>query len=114
VWTFVKMHVSALAARLSSTLSRHVIDQTGLTREFIIRLEFHPDDLTPGIKWPPEREADTSVPQAAPIFTALEQQLGLKIERTRGPRGFLVIDHIERPAPDAPALFADPHRPGRR
>lgn len=114
MWTFVKMPVSALAARLSSTLSRHVIDQTGLTREFIIRLEFHPDDLTPGIKWPPERDADTSVPQAAPIFTALEQQLGLRIERTRGPRGFLVIDHIERPVPDAPALVVDPHPPARR
>ena len=48
------------------------------SREFIIRLEFHPDDNTPGIKWPPERTPTR--PQAATIFTALEQQLGLKLE----------------------------------
>lgn len=102
VWTFGGFKISSLASRLSGTLGRHVIDQTSITGEFIIRFEFHPDENTPGIRWPAEREADTSAPQAASIFTALEQQLGLKIEKTRGPRGFLVIDSIERPTPDAP------------
>jgi hypothetical protein len=67
-----------------------------------MRLEFHPDDNTPGIVRPPERDADKSAPQAASIFTALEQQLGLKLEKTKGPRGFIVIDHIEKPTPDEP------------
>lgn len=102
VWTFAGFELSLLATRLSGTLGRTVTDRTGLKDEFIIRLEFHPDDNTPGIKWPPERDADTSAPQAATIFTALEQQLGLKLERVKGPREFLVIDSIEKPGPAAP------------
>ena len=101
VWTFGGFEISALAGRLSATLDRHVIDRTGLTGEFLMRLEFHPDENTPRIAWPAERDADTSVPQAATIFTALEQQLGLKLEKTKAPRGFLVVDHVERPSPNA-------------
>jgi len=106
-WLLAGFETSFLASRLSGTLGRTVTDRTGLKDEFIIRLEFHPDDNTPGIKWPPERDADTSVPQAATIFTALEQQLGLKLERVKGPREFLVIDSIEKPGSAAP-------RPDRR
>jgi uncharacterized protein (TIGR03435 family) len=97
VWTFTGFEIEAVAGRLSRTLDRHVIDKTGLTGDFIIRLEFHPDENTPGIVWPAERDADETIPRAASVFTALEQQLGLKIEKTRAPRGFLVIDHAERP-----------------
>lgn len=90
-------------------VGRHVIDRSGVKDEFIIRLEFHPDDNTPGIKWPPERDADTSVPQAASIFTALEQQLGVKLEKVKAPREFLVIDYIEKPKPELPSPH--PERP---
>jgi uncharacterized protein (TIGR03435 family) len=100
VWSFNGFEVDALAARLSRTVGLHVIDRTGLTGDYIIRLQFHPDDSTPGIIMPADREADTSVPQDAAIFTALEQQLGLKLEKTKGRRGFLVIDHVERPSPN--------------
>jgi uncharacterized protein (TIGR03435 family) len=98
VWTFNGFELSTLAARLSRALGRHVLDETGIDAEFVFRLEFHPDDATPGLNWT-ERDADDSVPRAASIFTALEQQLGLKIEPTRGRRGFIVIDHVERPTP---------------
>ena len=101
VWTFANFKVSALAGRLSRTVGRHVIDQTAIGDDFIMRLEFHPDENTPGIVWPAERDADTTAPQAASIFTALEQQLGLKLEKTKAPRGFLVIDQIERPSPNS-------------
>jgi uncharacterized protein (TIGR03435 family) len=101
VWTFASFKLSALAGRLSRTVGRHVIDQTGISDEFLIRLEFHPDENTPGIVWPGERDADTTAPQAASIFTALEQQLGLKLEKTKAPRGFMVIDQIERPSPNS-------------
>jgi uncharacterized protein (TIGR03435 family) len=96
VWTFTGFEVAAVASRLSRTLDRHVIDQTGITGDFIMRLEFHPDENTPGIVWPADHEADETTPRAASIFTALEQQLGLKIEKARAPRGFLVIDRVER------------------
>jgi uncharacterized protein (TIGR03435 family) len=99
VWRFTGFKMSSLAMRLSHALGRHVIERTGLSDKYIIRFEFHPDDATPGINWG-ERDLDTSAPQAASIFTALEQQLGLKVESIRGPRGYLVIDHVERPTPN--------------
>ncbi len=105
VWSFTGFPLSSLAGRLSPTLGRHVIDRTGITDSFIFRLTFHPDENTPGIVWPPERDADTSEPAAASVFTALEEQLGLKIEKTRAPRGFLVIDHVERPTSNGGAAF---------
>ena len=100
VWTFGGFALKSLAYRLSGTLGNYVIDDTGVADEFIIRLEFHPDENTPGIRMPAEREADTSAPQAASIFTALEQQIGVKLEKTKGPRGFLVIDHVEPLTPN--------------
>jgi uncharacterized protein (TIGR03435 family) len=96
VWSFNGFPISSLAGRLSRTVGRHVIDRTGIEGQYIYRFEFHPDENTPGIIWG-DRDADTSVPQGASIFTALEQQLGLKLESVKAPRGFLVIDHIERP-----------------
>jgi hypothetical protein len=86
-----------------ATLGLPVIDRTSLKDEFIIRLEFHPDDNTPGIVWPAQRDADTSAPQAASVVTALEQRLGLKLETIEAPRGSIVIDHIEKPTPDGPS-----------
>jgi uncharacterized protein (TIGR03435 family) len=100
VWTFGGFALQSLANRLSGTLGNYVIDDTGVADQFIIRLEFHPDENTPGIKVPAEREEDTSAPQAASIFTALEQQIGVKLEKTKGPRGFLVIDRVEPLTPN--------------
>jgi uncharacterized protein (TIGR03435 family) len=45
------------------------------------------------------------------IFAALHKQLGLKLEPTHGPRGYLVIDAIERPTPDAPSPGPPAHAP---
>lgn len=66
-----------------------------------ITWEYGPDENTPGVL----RSLTVSSagpPTAANVFTTLEQQLGLKLERIKGPRGYLVIDHIERPIPDLP------------
>jgi uncharacterized protein (TIGR03435 family) len=92
VWKFTDFELSSLAYRLSSALDAFVIDRTGVTDKFMLRLEFHPDDSTPGIHWT-DRGGDA--PEAAPVFTALEQQVGVRLEKTRGPRGYLVIDHVE-------------------
>jgi uncharacterized protein (TIGR03435 family) len=76
-------------ARIHLALAgRPVIDKTGIPGQFDFHLEFTPDNATP----PGE-------PPAGPtIFTALEQQLGLKLESTRGPGEFLVIDSIAKPS----------------
>jgi uncharacterized protein (TIGR03435 family) len=84
----------ALAANLSraynSALGRNVIDGTGLRGAFEIHLKWANDDLTGGAL-PPE-------PAGPSIFTALQEQLGLRLRSTRGPVEVLVIDHIEKPS----------------
>jgi len=77
-----------LAGALSGPVNRTVRDHTGLKGNFDVALEWTPDDLTP------------NGPSAVSIFTALQEQLGLKLEPTRGPVDVLVIDHVERPTPD--------------
>ena len=51
----------------------------------------------------PEPEPDAPI-----MFIALEKQLGLKLESTKGPHGFLVIDHIERPSPNSGPAILEP------
>ncbi len=80
-------------------VGRIVVDRTGLTGTFDIDL-----------RWMPDRPfTDTSQSAAAapsvvnnepPLFTAIQEQLGLKLERTKGPVEVLVIDSIERPTPN--------------
>jgi uncharacterized protein (TIGR03435 family) len=71
---------------LSDTLGRAVVDKTGLTGKYGIDLKWTPDDLQ-----------DT--PDAgASIFTAIQEQLGLKLESTRGTVQTFVVDHVERPS----------------
>jgi uncharacterized protein (TIGR03435 family) len=64
-------------------VDRPVVDKTGIDGMFDIRLEFSTDD------------SDTSLPS---IFTAVQEQLGLKLTPDKGPAEVLVIDHIERPS----------------
>ena len=79
-----------------------VFDKTGITDRFDFILEYAIDENTPGDPKSPDRSnADPSdMPRAATIFTALEEQLGLKLEPTKAPRGFTVIDHVERLSPN--------------
>jgi uncharacterized protein (TIGR03435 family) len=94
-WTFGGFTLSALAGQLSRLLGVHVIDQTGITDRFILRLEF-------------AREPDAADIESTSVVTALNDQLGLKLVKTKGPRGFLVIDAIERPTPDGPFVLVPP------
>jgi uncharacterized protein (TIGR03435 family) len=78
-----------LAISLSNRVDRLVLDETGLGGPFDFTLEFTPD------------QASTAAPTDAPsLFTALEEQLGLKLLARRGPVDLVVIDHVEQPSPD--------------
>jgi uncharacterized protein (TIGR03435 family) len=83
-WSFGTGTMSSLASQLSRALGVHVIDQTGITDKFVFVFEFARDS-DPGSESPS-------------VGTALEEQLGLKLTKIRGPRGFIVIDAIERPS----------------
>jgi uncharacterized protein (TIGR03435 family) len=90
--------MNALANAFTSVLERVVIDQTGLTGGFDADAEFNPEGL-PGMA-APAAGADRAAATAPSLFTAIKEQLGLKLESTKGPVDVLVIDHAEQPTPD--------------
>jgi uncharacterized protein (TIGR03435 family) len=91
-----KVTATMLAAQLVPSLDRTVVDRTGLSGDFDFTLEFAPD-TGPGSQF--RTNADASDPSAQQsIFTALQEQLGLKLESTTGPVDVLVIDHVEEPS----------------
>ena len=85
-----------LARALSLVLGRSVIDRTGSTGLFDVRLDFLPDATTPAIA-PPPPDAQVD-PNYVSIVTAVQQQLGLRLESTRGPVEVLVVDRLEKPS----------------
>jgi len=80
---------------LSMVLGRSVIDRTGFTELFDARLDFVPDEITEAMPAPPPNAGDSNFPS---ILTALQEQLGLRLESTKGPVEVLVVDHVERPS----------------
>jgi bla regulator protein blaR1 len=81
-------------------LDLHVIDKTGISGSFNIHLEFGYDEsIRQGVFGGRPAGPITPPPDSDPvgsIYTALEEQLGLKLEKTKGPREFIVIDSAER------------------
>jgi uncharacterized protein (TIGR03435 family) len=78
-------------------LDRPVVDRTGLTGRYDFDLEFTPDESQfGGALGKPGEPSDNDAPPG--LFTAIQQQLGLRLEATKGPVDLLVIDHVERPS----------------
>jgi bla regulator protein blaR1 len=95
------MPLSILVQMLTNQLNRPVFDKTNLTGSFDILLEYTPDrmpELPPGASLPPGIAMPS--PDGPSLLTALQEQLGLKIENTRGPVDVIVIDSVEPPTPD--------------
>jgi uncharacterized protein (TIGR03435 family) len=86
--------MAMLANTLSNATGRPVIDKTGLTGKYDYILEWAPDGgAAPG--------PDAAQPVDSPgptIFTALQEQLGLKLESSKGPVENVVIDHVDHPS----------------
>ena len=83
----------------SSVLDRPVIDQTGLTGRYDFTLKWTPDESQfsrVNERIPPPTDPDA----APPLFTAVQEQLGLKFESTKAPADVIVIDRMERPSPN--------------
>jgi uncharacterized protein (TIGR03435 family) len=85
------------AADLSKMeLGRPVQDRTGLTDRYNLKLDFAPINPSPA-----SAEGTAAEPDPRPdIFTAVQDQLGLKLESSTGPVVTMAIDHIERPTPN--------------
>jgi uncharacterized protein (TIGR03435 family) len=86
---------------LSGVLDHYVLDKTGAAGLFNIRLQFALDDSIRPDVFGGGRPIDpppSDIEKAPAIFGALEQQLGLNLEKTKGPHEYLVIDRVERPS----------------
>jgi uncharacterized protein (TIGR03435 family) len=90
--------LSAFASALANQVSRVVIDRTGVTGNWDFELTFVPERIRQqALAGAAPPDVDTNGPS---IFTAIQEQLGLKLESTKGPVKVLVIDHVEQPSPD--------------
>jgi uncharacterized protein (TIGR03435 family) len=87
------------ASLLQPMLQRVVVDETGLPGTYEIRLEFAADQLNLSVPLPADAPAPPSR-DGLSLFTALQDQLGLKVEPARGPVDILIVDSVDRPTPD--------------
>lgn len=93
--------VAQIVPMLSDLVGRPVIDKTGLTGLYDFTLKFVPEARSVGPFGPaPGAPPPTVDPNAPSLSTAVQEQLGLKLEGTRGPVEVVVIDKIERPTLD--------------
>ena len=84
------MTTDQIARELAKSVGRVVIDKTGIPGRFDVEL-----------RWTPEEDAARVAGNAdAPpsIFTALQEQMGLKLDAEKGPVEVLVVDHVEMPS----------------
>jgi bla regulator protein BlaR1 len=86
--------LSQVASSLSMFVGRVVLDRTGLTGAFDINLTWTPDQMPQRPPGAPDLPVDPNGPS---IFTAIQEQLGLKLDSQRGPVEMLVIDRAEHP-----------------
>lgn len=85
-----RLTAEQLAGSLSFFLQRPVVDKTGLTGRYDIELEWTPEA--------PLLQPEATAASPPDMFTAVREQLGLKLESGRAPIKVLVIDHVQRPS----------------
>jgi len=78
-----------LAEELSKEVGRPVVDKTGIAGRYDLELRWTPDNMAAG---------NSSADAPPSLFTAIEEQLGLKLKSAKGPVQVLVIDHAEMPS----------------
>jgi uncharacterized protein (TIGR03435 family) len=92
--------IEQLASQLTGIVGRTVLDKTGLTGRYDFTLKYAPEYLALQSSTAAASEnqpaSSASAPTGITIFTALQDQLGLKLESGKGPIEIIVIDHIEK------------------
>ena len=99
------MPIPVFLQYLAPNVNRVLVDRTGLAGNFDIELQWTPDNLPPRV---PGTSADQPIrvngqdvdPGGPSLLTAMQEQLGLKLDSTRAPVEVLVVDRLERPSPD--------------
>ncbi|MGB7170030.1 MAG: M56 family metallopeptidase [Acidobacteriaceae bacterium] len=86
---------------LGDVFGQPVVDKTGLQGRWDFTLRWTPDDTqfgAMGMRVPPPAADDANAPP--PLFTAIQEQLGLKLESEKADVPVLVIDHVDHPSPN--------------
>jgi uncharacterized protein (TIGR03435 family) len=81
-----------------AVLDRPVLNQTGIVGRWDFTLNWTPDDSQfhgMGVKIPPPTDNASAPPN---LYTAIQEQIGLKLDATKAPAEVLVIDHVEKPS----------------
>ncbi len=89
--------MASFASVLSGYVERPVVDRTGLQGSYDLQLEFS-TDFRPGV--PIDPGAPRGPADGPSLFTALQEQAGLKLTTGRAPVDVLVVEHVERPTTD--------------
>jgi uncharacterized protein (TIGR03435 family) len=92
------MPLLSFANMLSGRVQRTVVDRTGLAGAWDFEINFAPESAP--IPAPPGVELPPGDPTAPSLFTAIQEQLGLRLQSTKGPVEVVVVDRIEQPTPD--------------
>ena len=95
--------MSQIVQILSQFTGRPVVDKSGLTGTYDFNLKWTPDPGQNGGPFgppPPGIQPPAPDPDAPNLYTAVQEQLGLKLDNQRGPVDVVVIDRIERPSLD--------------
>jgi uncharacterized protein (TIGR03435 family) len=94
----ISMHndtMTAFAGALTRAAHRTVLDKTALAGKFDVDLKYTPDNPDPAMAKDDATRANSEAPT---LFTAVQEQLGLKLESGKGPVPCIVIDHLEKPS----------------
>lgn len=91
------MTLDAFSAWLFKMTDHTIVDKTGLTGKYDIRLEYFPGETASRIPTG-DNPNEADIQPEATLLTAIQQQLGLKLTSVKGTRQIIVIDHIERPS----------------
>jgi len=100
--TGIAAELRDITRALSGAVERKVLDQTALTGRFDVSLQWTPDagSVSAAALKSADRAAASTGVEGGSIFTAIQEQLGLKLESTKAPVDVLVIAHAEKPTPD--------------
>jgi len=87
--------LDSVIATISARVGRPVVDETGLTGKYDVLAQWNPGDAA---ALPPSDGSKALPSDSGPsIFTAIQEQLGLKLESKKGPVEIIVVDRAEKP-----------------
>jgi uncharacterized protein (TIGR03435 family) len=89
-WVCHQVGMDKITTSVAGALSSPVVDRTGLTGTYDLNALYIPDD----------RKLDPDVPPGPTFEQALREELGLRVEKGKGPVEVLVVDHMEKPSPN--------------